>query len=437
MGVRETDKGMTIEKQIIVYGNGRIFHRIKDQLRGCHILAVADQKAESGSANAGDQNKYPLIMPERIREYDYDYVAISTPQYFEEIKYRLISEFQVPESKILSLFLFTEAREYTNTVSVAMVYGHLIWRTGLDCGSIPVTEHWEELERKITDEKIRYAVFVSTVLLDDRKYTWLKSLGLIRRYPEAGQIIYVIERSVYGQTGILEEKDNARIYVVTHKEYSVFQDDIYTPIAVGGYQQKGFLTDQTGDNIAWMNEKINECTAMYWIWKNQDAKIVGINHYRRFFYNNEYRVPENRLDGETLRRYLQEYDMIVYEAAVPQNWDIEYEIRQSLDPAAYREGYERILTALTQYQREYVPDFQEVWKAKKCCYCNMFATKKEIYDQYCEWLFSFLIPAVEAADLNGFDAYNRRVMGFFAERMLTVWLHHNHLSTKALPVRIP
>ena len=65
--------------------------------------------------------------------------------------------------------------------------------------------------------------------------------------------------------------------------------------------------------------------------------------------------------------------------------------------------------------------------------CNIFVTKREILDRYCEWLFSFLIEAAEEIDVEGYDSYSQRVIGFFAERMWTVWLRKNRLRIKELP----
>ncbi|MBR0103354.1 MAG: DUF4422 domain-containing protein, partial [Selenomonadaceae bacterium] len=61
-----------------------------------------------------------------------------------------------------------------------------------------------------------------------------------------------------------------------------------------------------------------------------------------------------------------------------------------------------------------------------------------IFDAYCKWLFSFLIDAIEEflskADLGTTPPKRRRVMGYFAERMLTVWLLKNRLRINELNV---
>ena len=44
-----------------------------------------------------------------------------------------------------------------------------------------------------------------------------------------------------------------------------------------------------------------------------------------------------------------------------------------------------------------------------------------------------MIEAAEAIDVEGYDSYSQRVIGFFAERMWTVWLRKNKLKIKELP----
>ena len=65
---------------------------------------------------------------------------------------------------------------------------------------------------------------------------------------------------------------------------------------------------------------------------------------------------------------------------------------------------------------------------------NMFVMKREIFNEYCQWLFSFLIEAAEKIEVEKYDAYSKRVIGFFAERMLTVWLTMHPYKMKELPV---
>jgi hypothetical protein len=53
---------------------------------------------------------------------------------------------------------------------------------------------------------------------------------------------------------------------------------------------------------------------------------------------------------------------------------------------------------------------------------NILVTKKELFDEYCEWLFSIFFEVQKRISLeNGEDAYHKRVFGFISEFLLLVW----------------
>ena len=66
----------------------------------------------------------------------------------------------------------------------------------------------------------------------------------------------------------------------------------------------------------------------------------------------------------------------------------------------------------------------------------MLICNKNLYDEYCEWLFSILFELENITDLSTMDAYNQRMYGFVSERLLNVWVHHNNLKIKTLPVEL-
>ena len=66
-------------KRIIVYGYGKAYHKLKEKLNGCEVLAFADQKAEEIiRAGKGSDENAPFVCPKDISSFEYDYVAIST-----------------------------------------------------------------------------------------------------------------------------------------------------------------------------------------------------------------------------------------------------------------------------------------------------------------------------------------------------------------------
>ena len=81
-----------------------------------------------------------------------------------------------------------------------------------------------------------------------------------------------------------------KIYTMTHKKFQEPEDAIYVPLHVGraGAADLGYLGDDTGDSISRWNNYYGELTGVYWVWKNEeDADIIGVSHYRRFFLNGQ------------------------------------------------------------------------------------------------------------------------------------------------------
>lgn len=84
--------------------------------------------------------------------------------------------------------------------------------------------------------------------------------------------------------------DKIQIYQVVHRNYKNLPVlDGYVPLFVGAWNKDNipcnYLRDDFGDNISYKNNAYCELTGLYWIWKNVNADIVGLVHYRRYFGN--------------------------------------------------------------------------------------------------------------------------------------------------------
>lgn len=82
--------------------------------------------------------------------------------------------------------------------------------------------------------------------------------------------------------------DKIIIYQITHKYcYKLPYQEGYIPMYVGATGNKnvpaGYMRDDVGDNISEKNNSYCELSGLYWIWKNCEADIVGLVHYRRYF----------------------------------------------------------------------------------------------------------------------------------------------------------
>ncbi len=255
-----------------------------------------------------------------------------------------------------------------------------------------------------------------------------ESLGMkCTYYKRLSVIMWVLE------PGALSVCSNPYMYVVMHKPYNVKRDDMYIPICVGGnYNNPEYINDSTGDNIAYLNNKINECTAIYWIWKNRRTEYVGISHYRRYMLNNNQKYVENILDNETVIEKLKSADILLCEHTTF-NSTLQEQIKNNIQPEAYDCGYMKVREALIKAHPEDIDVFDYVMGLHYFYPCNMFATTWSVFDEYCEWLFSFIIDAARNIDVSGYDAYSKRVIGFLAERMMTVWVIKKGLKVEEVP----
>jgi hypothetical protein len=214
---------------------------------------------------------------------------------------------------------------------------------------------------------------------------------------------------------------NIKIFAMTHKAFTPPPDPLYVPLQVGRacHEPLGFIGDDTGDQISKQNAYFSELTGVYWLWKNyQDADIIGICHYRRYF------ISEKGLlySHADISRLLADYDMIVTK---------KLELRMP-----YYDGFasthdEKDLIETERVVAEkypaYAPLFHEMVHKKETYFANMMICRKDLYDAYCAWLFDILFEVQRRIDTTGYDNYRKRVYGFLSEFLLTVWIVHNGL----------
>jgi len=227
---------------------------------------------------------------------------------------------------------------------------------------------------------------------------------------------------------------NIKLYTVTHKAFNPPKDAIYVPIQVGKQftgKELGFLSDDTGCNIAHKNKNYCELTALYWIWKNDDSDIVGLCHYRRYFIPNGVFVGNTFLMNEKqIRKKLSRYDAIV---ADKMRWKCS--VRESYSQGEGKDkDFEKTREIIKRDYPEYLSSFDKIANGNNASYCNMIITRKEILDKYCTWLFDILEKQEKITDLTGYTPQQIRIYGYLSEILLNVWLEHNQLKTVEVPV---
>lgn len=218
--------------------------------------------------------------------------------------------------------------------------------------------------------------------------------------------------------------NNLHIYVV-HSAYDKeltenIDDKFYeVSIQVGANLTDTVLfsvRDDIGDNISEKNNKYCELTALYWAWKNDTSEYIGLSHYRRKFVLS---------DGEISAILSGNVDIVV---TVPvmnldtvkgqyardhseSDWNVLGQAIEVLSPE-YKDAYITVSNSIFYYAY------------------NMFIAKREVLNDYCEWLFKILYYCEDKIGSKD-DAYQNRYVGFLAERLLTIYISkHSELKVK-------
>ena len=227
-----------------------------------------------------------------------------------------------------------------------------------------------------------------------------------------------------------------KIYQIGYKPvpYGFWTQEPYLPLQVGTGTTFLPLRDDTGENIAEWNPVFSENTGIYWVWKNTRSEITGVCQYRR-----RIKVPEGAFDA---------YDAVVCHP-------IRLSATLSQQYSFFHSPKDIDLT--TEIIEKYFPDYFSTWSkvlsAHTLYYSNCFVLRRELFDDYCAFLFGILFKYLEKrgwdtvdrakdgiledimkkdrASFNGVR-YQCLMGGFLSERLFTCWLEHNREKIRIL-----
>lgn len=234
---------------------------------------------------------------------------------------------------------------------------------------------------------------------------------------------------------------SVRIYVMTHKEFNEPDDPVYVPLHVGrksymerkntlgkakeeAFSQEGkehqdqrllsYLGDDTGDHISDKNCYYSELTGLYWVWKNvKDVEIVGSCHYRRYLINDLGKV----WTSQEMTHILKHYDLIT-----TKNLQLNYSYYDGFSHNHKQYYLDETAKVIEELYPEDYPVYEKLVHEKHTYFGNMLIARKEVYDEYMEWLFSILQTLEKWIVIEEDDSYHRRIFGFISEFLLLVWV---------------
>lgn len=249
------------------------------------------------------------------------------------------------------------------------------------------------------------------------------------------------------------DKQNIRIFVTAHKNVDRFDSAIMQPVQVGPKNERfpWAFHDDEGENIADLNSRYCELTTQYWAWKNISADYYGFCHYRRYFDFSETVHEENAfgeimddyidakaakeygLDDNNIAHVVKQYDVITTPFGDLDEIINKYGSPRALWEAApllHDDDLKRCYQILCAMYPDYRKDAQDFFNGNKACFCNMFIMKKEIFFDYCSWMFPILEEFDRNTDYSTYSKEALRTPGHLSERLLNIYLmHHKRIGS--------
>ena len=227
----------------------------------------------------------------------------------------------------------------------------------------------------------------------------------------------------------------------------------YVPVGLGeNIISKGFITDNTNNNISEKNRYYGEYTFHYWLWKNKILKDinnwVGFCQYRKFWLKDKVKLEATDISSlnnsllQEIPEHLQHYESILGESLFINQFRLSKFLKKNFitmvkKPSLFfkknlrnlrfhfdmmhGEGnLDKAIKLMDQRDREdfnYFVNTEVSFNPHNMFICKSYNTLEKYYESVFPWLercekeFGF--------DLDGYGL--KRIYGFLAERYMSFW----------------
>ena len=224
-----------------------------------------------------------------------------------------------------------------------------------------------------------------------------------------------------------------KVIIATHKKYRMPKDKLYLPLHVGaeGKEDIGFKRDNTGKNISKKNPFFCELTGLYWAWNNLKADYIGLVHYRRHLtLKKKGKTIDDKFNSvltyKEAKELLKDIDIILPNKR-------KYYIENLYDHykhTMYVEPLDETRNIIKEKYPKYLEEFDKLHTRTSAHMFNMFIMKKEVLNDYCNWLFDILFELEKRMKDKEYDQFHSRFYGRVSELLLDVYLNTNKLKFK-------
>ncbi len=242
-------------------------------------------------------------------------------------------------------------------------------------------------------------------------------------------------------------KKNVKIFVSNRIDLDseTINDSPYVNVRCGAVfdhrKEITMLGDNTGDNISNKRMSFCELTVQYWAWKNVDADYYGLCHYRRYlsFDNKEYKASKNehdngcisvdyltdavkkkfKLDDQSIQEMTDHYDVIACMPIDSPKSNLQA-MKDSPDYHNIEDMYEAIKIIHEKYP--YMDSIvHEYMNSKEVRLYNCWIMRKNIFEEYSQWLFSILFELEKRIDMSTYGLQKYRTPGTIGERLFGIF----------------
>ena len=221
---------------------------------------------------------------------------------------------------------------------------------------------------------------------------------------------------------------DTKLFLISHKKLisNLYKDRkiIYVGPNSSKLKEEDDLVDNVGDNIGDLNYTYCELTGIYYIYKNIQADIIGVEHYRRIFKSAFFQIRKKKYFEKKLKKY----DIIL----PIRYWMGVLTVKKHMIKHHGKYSYILLEEAIKTVKPDYLESFYEVMEWHSLSFFNMLVTSKKNFDEFCNFIFPVLNYVYQKAltidDKKELDI--NRYIGFLAERLVNIFVKKNNLKAK-------
>lgn len=297
-----------------------------------------------------------------------------------------------------------------------------------------------------------YIALESKAIMDDK---WARRYALTDEYlrTKIEMENWAHNTTNYPSNLIKEFSEKINIFIPYFSIVPVYSTKVFHPIFTGDVNKKlvtDALQDSKAENIFEKSGVYGELSSYYWIWKNfiespcrvgslthhHETDYVGFcqfYHFMDFTSDSKVFAPFNMiyLDefAELFKNYTEENVLSFaqgYDVVVPAKIPLSTSLYEEYLKSHKKEDLDIATGVIKELYPEYAEAVESAMAANFMYPLGNFIMKKEIFNDFCEWLFNILAEVEKRIDRSNYGKYRDIVSSSFAaERFFNVWLQHN------------